>query len=222
MASTWAQEDHRLQQDFHAFSGGAHLGIVIACVGDHFIHDDVGVVGIVMIENQFLRAAFHHDIYSFAPVGMSPASAASGILLRQILGIVDQNVGAFRKLAYSLVESGIARLIIGGIHHYTLFSLNAKSQASLGMIEPCRLDTDAVLHVETAVLDIAEIAPSPHLVEIYREIWRGHLVRHYLLKASRPARGMKEELALGALIERAEKGHPLDVVPVKMRDKDVS
>ena len=40
-----------LQPDLHAFGGGADFGIVVLGVGDHFVDDGVGMVGIVMVED---------------------------------------------------------------------------------------------------------------------------------------------------------------------------
>jgi hypothetical protein len=48
---------------------------------------------------------------------MSPALLAVGVFLRQVLRVIDKNVGAFSKLAHVLVEHGIAGLVIGRVDH---------------------------------------------------------------------------------------------------------
>ena len=85
----------KLQADLHAFGGGADFGVIILRVGDYLVDDDVAVVGIVMVENQFLGAAFHHDVDGLAPVAVSPAAAAGGVFFGKILRVVDEDVGAF-------------------------------------------------------------------------------------------------------------------------------
>ena len=83
-----------LQLDLHPLGGGADFGIVAAGVGDDFVDDGVGVVGVVMVENQFFRAAFHHDIDGLAPVAVAPAAAAG----ERTIPLTDAAVTALGRL----------------------------------------------------------------------------------------------------------------------------
>jgi len=94
--------------DFQTFGCGLNLGIVVAGVGDNFVYNGVGVLGIVVIENQFLGTTFHDYVDGLAPVAVSPAPAAGGVFVGKILGVVDQNVCAFSQLADVLVEERVA------------------------------------------------------------------------------------------------------------------
>ena len=76
---------------------------------------------------------------------MAVPPAAVGVnFLRQVLGIVDEHVGLLGKLADSLVEDRIARLVIGGVNQDGVARLQAESKAPLRMIQPHRLD-DAIV-----------------------------------------------------------------------------
>ena len=66
----------------------------------HFVDDDVAVVGIVMVEDEFLDAALLGDIDGLAPVAVSPAAAASFVFVGKILRVVDEHVGAFGQIAH--------------------------------------------------------------------------------------------------------------------------
>src|SRR5262249_24645005 len=58
--------------DLHSLCGGPDLRIVLASLGHNGIDALIGVVGIVVEEDEFLCAAFHHHIHGFTPVAMSP------------------------------------------------------------------------------------------------------------------------------------------------------
>jgi hypothetical protein len=45
------QYPNSLQRDFHAFGGGADLGVAVERVLYHFVDHDVGMIGIVVVEN---------------------------------------------------------------------------------------------------------------------------------------------------------------------------
>src|SRR5580700_7679136 len=89
------------------------------------------------------------------------------------------------------------------------------------MVKPRSLDLDAVLHRHASVFDTVEAALGAHLIEIDGKIGRRHLFGHDLLQAAGAVGRVKEELTLGAFVERAEERHALNVVPVKVGDEDV-
>src|SRR5579864_1092571 len=161
-----------LQTYHHAFGGGADSRVVIARVGDDFVDNRVGMVGVMMVKNELFRAAFHGYVDGLAPVAVSPAAAAGGVVFGKILRVVDQYVGAFRQLANAFVEFRISRLVVGGVHKYAIFRLNAESKAALRMVQPLSLDSDSVFHVEAAVLYVVEVAAGAHLIQVDREVRR--------------------------------------------------
>ena len=75
------------------------------------------MIRIVVEENQFLRAAFHYDVDSFAPVAVSPALFARGIFFRKILRVVNEHVSAFSQLADVFIKDRIAGLVVRGVNN---------------------------------------------------------------------------------------------------------
>src|SRR5208337_1905944 len=196
-------------------------GIVVAGLVNDLVDDGVGVVGIVVEEDEFLRAALHYHVDGFAPVTVSPAAAVGFVFLGKILCIVDEHVRAFSQFADSFVEVGIAGLVVGGVDEDSVFGFEAEAHASLRMVEPRGLHLDAVFKRDASTLDVAKIAARFHLADIHREIGRGHLIGQDLFEAAHPAGALEEEAALRICIQRAEEWHALNMVPMKVRNEDV-
>src|SRR5258708_24357170 len=85
----------QLQLNLHPFSRRSYLGIVIARILHDFVDHGVHVLGVMMVEDQFFRAAFHDHVDRFAPVAMSPATALGCVIFGKILRVVDEDVRAF-------------------------------------------------------------------------------------------------------------------------------
>jgi hypothetical protein len=209
-----------LELDFEAFVSGAHAGEILRCVFHDGIDAGVGMVGIVMEEDELLGAAFHGDADGFAPMAVSPAAAGRFILFGKILRIVDKYVGAFSELAHVLVKQVVARFVIGGIDQHSFRSLDTESEAALRMMEPFRLQ-GAVIELHLAFFDAEELAFRGHLAHVHREVGIGHLAFDRVLQAAIAAGGMEVERVPVVLVERAEERDTLDVVPMEMRDEDV-
>ncbi len=213
--------EQQLQLDLHPFSGGAYFGIVVSGFVDDLVDDGVGVIGIVMEEHEFFGAALHDYINGFAPVAVSPAAAMRFVFFGKILRIVDEDVRAFCQFADGFIEGGVAGLVVGSVDQDSIFGFEAETHASLGMVEPSGLQLDAVFKRDASALDIVKIAPRFHLADIHREVRRGHLIGEHLFEAAHPAGALEEEAALRIHIQRAEEGHALNMVPMKVRDEDV-
>src|SRR5580700_11135119 len=61
-----------------------------------------------------------------------------------------------------------------------------------------------------------------HLIDFHREVRRRHLITQDLFQAARAARALEEEPVLRVGIQRTEERHALNMVPMKVRNKDVS
>ncbi len=157
----------------------------------------------------------------FAPVAVSPAAAAGFVFFGKILRVVDQDVGAFGELAHGLVEVRVAGFVVGGVDQNAFFGFEAESHASLRMIQPRGFDPGAIGHGQASIVDVVEVELRLDLVEVDGEIRRGHLFGHYLLETTRATGRVEYELAAGVFIQRPEKRHALNVVPVEMRNKNV-
>jgi len=178
------------------------------------------MVGIVVEENQFLGAAFHDDVDGFAPVAVSPALLARGIFFRQVLCVIDQQVGALGQLADAFIEHRIAGLVVRGVDQGLALCFHAEAQAALRMIEPHGLH-GAIVERGAAFVDIDELPVRRHLTHVHGEIGIGHLLFQSLLQPARAAGGVKDERIIAVVIERREKRDALDVVPVKVGEKNV-
>ena len=125
-------------------------------------------------------------------MAVSPAAAAGSVLFGKILGVVDEDVGAFGQLAHGLVESGVAGFVIGGVDQHSFFSLQTKSHAALGMVQPRGFNAITVGHGQASIVDVVEIELRPHLVKIDGKIRRSHLLGHDLLQAASAAGRVKD------------------------------
>ena len=178
------------------------------------------MVRVVMEKDKFFSAAFHDHVDGFAPVAVSPTLFARGIFFRKILRVVNEQVGTFSQLADALIKHGIARLVVRGVNNDLAFSFHAEAQAALRMVEPHGLDGTA-FKLGAAFVDSTELAMRGHITHVDREIWVGHLLFKSLLQATGAAGRVKNERALAIVIQRREKRDALDVVPVKVREKNV-
>src|SRR5438270_8360126 len=101
------------------------------------------MVGVVVEENKFFSAAFHHHVDGFAPVAVSPALFAGGVFFRKILRVVNQQVSAFSQLADAFIKDGIAGFIVRGVNNDFALGFHAEAETALRMVEPHGLDSTA-------------------------------------------------------------------------------
>src|SRR5581483_2121475 len=180
----------------------------------------VGVVGIVVEEHQFAGAAFHDNIDGLSPVAMAPAALFRVIFLGQILGVVDEDVSAFSQLADAAVEDRVAGLVVGGVHQGARSGLQAEAEAALGMIQPHGLN-GAVVERNFGFAERAELSAGGHLAHVHGKIGIGHLLLEGALQTAVAAGCVKEEPIVRVVVQRPEKGDALNVVPVKVGDKNM-
>src|SRR5216683_192908 len=216
------QDCRQLNSDLHAFGRCSYFRIVIAGVVHDLVDYNVGVVGIVVEEHKLFRAAFHDDIDRLAPVAVAPATFFGSIFFRQVLGVVDQHIRSLGQLADALIEGCVPRFIVSGVNQHAIFGFHPEAHAALRVIEPRGLNLDSVFQVQPATIDVVKLLLRLHLAEIDGEVGGGHLLVHYLLQAADAARAMKKKLAVGTVIQWTKEWNALDVVPVKVRNEDVS
>jgi hypothetical protein len=90
------------------------------------------------------------------------------------------------------------------------------------MIQPLGLHRNSVAEGNFASLKVVEIANRAHLAEVNGKVRRGHLLFHDSLKGAGSTGGMKNEAAVAVVIEWPEERDALDVIPVEMRNENVS
>src|SRR6266478_9205049 len=165
----------RAEGDDHAFAGGEDGVKFLAGVAQNGVHDAVGGIRIVVEEDEGLGANFLGHADTVEPTGMAPTAAGAGELLRRVLSVVDENVGASGELAKALIELGVARLIIGGIDDRAGGRVDAKAQAALRVVEPAGSDFVFADLEGVAAGDFLELALGGHGGHIHGEIGDGHL-----------------------------------------------
>src|ERR1700683_1688046 len=154
-------------------------------------------------------------------MAVSPAAAARLVLFGKILRVVDEHVRAFGQLAYSFIEFNVAGFVVGGVDENSIFGFDAKSHATLRMVQPRRLQLDAIFHRDAAGFDIVEVTMRRHLIEPHGKVRRSHLIGQDLLETASSRGTLKEKTVLRVGIQRTEERHPLNVIPMKVRDEDV-
>ena len=138
--------------------------------------------------------------------------------------VVDENIRAGREFPQTLVEFGVARFIVRGIHHGAGGSLKPETQAALGMVQPAGRDARA-RHLEMiAAADFRKFALGAHGVQVDWKIRIGHLRFKDTLQAARSQVLGPETVKMKAIlfrIQRRKKRNALDVVPVVVRHENV-
>jgi len=88
------------------------------------------------------------------------------------------------------------------------------------MVQPQGID-HAIIKRDAAFADVVKVAVSRHLGHIHRKIRIGHLIFDGSPEAAAAVAGVEEEKAIGILIQWSEEWYALNVIPVKMRKKDM-
>src|SRR5690348_10283379 len=117
------------------------------------------MVGIVVEEHKLFGAALHGHIDRFAPVAVAPASPASSIFIWKVLGVVNENVGAFCELTDILIEDRMSGLVVSGVNDDTFAGFDPKTETALRVVEPHTLD-DAVVECDPVFLDVVKVTMS--------------------------------------------------------------
>jgi len=88
------------------------------------------------------------------------------------------------------------------------------------MVEPLGVD-GAMVKGDTAFANVGELAVRRHLVHLDGKIGIGHLLFQRGLQAARLVGRVEDEGVIAVAIKRREKRDALNVVPVKVREKNV-
>jgi len=174
-------------------------------------------VRIVVEKHQRGGVTFPRHLHPFFPRRMPPAFFCGGQLFGSELRIIHKNIRARRQFRQALVQLGIARLVIGGIHHGACRSLDAESQAALRVIQPARGNFVFPDAKRVAAVHFLELALGVHCRHVHREIRQRHLRFENLLQAVAAQKFRTETIKVKVIIfgvQRREKWDSLDVVPV--------
>jgi hypothetical protein len=138
---------------------------------------------------------------------------------------MDQQVRAARQLYQSRIDL-LAMLDIRANDEHFPISLDPETIRSAGMVVP--LSGDYGFHIVVAgevfagISNLQELEIGPHVIQLHREIFGLHLDFENLpqiLNCLAPAERQKRDFLPG-IVSRGKEWKALDVVPVKVRERD--
>ena len=177
-----------------------------------------------MGEGQALYASHFRKLHGLIEAAMSP-SAPFLQFLGRVLRVVDQQVRIARQLHQPRIDL-LAMLDIRANDEHFPISLDPETIRSAGMVVPLSGDygfriVDAS-EVFAGISDLQELEIGPHVIQLHREIFSLHLdfenlpqIPNCLVPAERQERNF-----LPGIISRGKERKALDMVPVKVRERD--
>src|SRR5438093_7913759 len=138
---------------------------------------------------------------------------------------MHQQVRAARQLHQPRINL-LAMLDIRANDEHFAVPLNPETIRSAGMVVPLRGDNGFHIvdagEVFAGISDLQELEIGPHVIQLHREIFRLHLDFENLPQIGDclvPAERQERDLLFG-IIRRGKERKALDVVPVKVRERD--
>ena len=189
----------------------------------------VGAHRVMVRQRDPARARSARDQHGIVERAVPPA-ALGRIFLRQVLGIVDDQVGAGHELGVRQIFAlqfgltvrhvGGVRFVIAGVDHAGAVAFDAERQRQRGVVQVARLDRDIVDDEAT----FAQVVIAHGCAEGLgrdREIGIFHLPRERVLERFAEALRRVEVPFMARHEERREEGDALDVIPMGMADQHV-
>src|SRR5712671_7144217 len=177
-----------------------------------------------MEQHQCFRADFAGRLHTVAPARMAPATSRARQLLWCVLGVVDEDIGAFGQFSQCFVELLVSRLVVCSIGYGTGRCFDAESQTPLGMVQPFRRYLVFTDREGIAAGQFLEFASSAHGREVYREVRHSHLRFKDLFQAVATQKSGAEAVKVELIIfdiQGRKKWNSLNVVPVIMGHENV-
>jgi hypothetical protein len=213
-----------LDRDFHSFAGKHRVGEPFLTQFFDALKKLVVMVRVVMRESQALYAGHFRKLHGLIEAAVSPSTPFLQFLGR-VLRVMDQQVRAARQFHQLRIDL-LAMLDIDANDEHFPISLDPETVRSAGMVMP--LSRDYGFHIVDAgemfggISDLQEFEVGPHVIQLHREIFRLHLdfenlpqIADCLVTAERQQRDF-----LFGIISRGKERKALDVVPVKVRERD--
>src|SRR4030095_7178531 len=177
-----------------------------------------------MREGQALYAGHFRKLHGLIEAAVSPPAPFLQFL-GGVLRVMDQEVRAARQFHQPRIDL-LAMLDIRGNDEHFAVSLNPETIRSAGMVVSLRGNNGWYIaeggEVPAGISNLQELEIGSHAIQLHREIFRLHLdfenlpqICHCLVPAERQKRDF-----LPGIISRGEERKALDVVPVKVRERD--
>jgi hypothetical protein len=184
----------------------------------------VVVVRVVMREGQALHAGHFRKLHGLIEAAVSPPAPFLQFL-GSVLRVMNQQVRAARQLHQPRIDL-LAMLDICANDEHFAVPLDPEAIRSARMVVP--LSGDYGFHIVDAgemfagISDLQELEIGPHVIQLHREIFGLHLdlenlpqIADCLIPAERQQRDF-----LPVIISWSKEREALDVVPVKVRERD--
>jgi hypothetical protein len=211
-------------RDFHSFAGQLGIGEPFSTQFFDAVKKLVVVLGVVMGEGQAFYVGHFGKLHGLIEAAMSP-SAPFLQFFGRVLRVMDQQVRVARQVHQPRIDL-FAMLDIRANDEHSPISLDPETIRSAGMVVP--LSGDYGFHIVDAsevlagIGDLQELEIGAHVIQLYREIFSLHLdfknlaqIPNCLIPAERQERNL-----LPGIISRGKERKALDVVPVKVRERD--
>jgi len=184
----------------------------------------VVVFGVVMREGQTLHAGHFRKLYRLIEAAVTPSAPFLQFLCR-VLRVMDEQVCTVRQLHQPLIDL-LAMLDVRTNYEHFPVSLDSETIRSTGMVVPLSgnngCHTVGGSEVTAGISDLQELEIGTHVIQLHREVFGLHLnfenlpqICHCLV----PAEGQERDFLRG-IISRGKEWKALDVVPVKVRQRD--
>ena len=211
-------------REFHPFAGQHRVGEPFLTQLFDAQKKLVVVLGIVMREGQALYASHFSNLHGLIKAAVAPTAPFLKFLGR-VLRVMDQQVSAARQLHQSLINL-LAMLNVGANDQHSAMSFDPKAMRATGVI--VFLGGDQGFHIVDAaevfagVGDLQKLEIGSHLFQLHWEVFRLHLDLEDLPQMTNgliPAKREERDFLTG-IIGRGKERKALDVVPVKVRERD--
>jgi hypothetical protein len=177
-----------------------------------------------MGKGQALHAGHFPKLHGLIEAAMPP-SAPFLQFLGGVLRVMDQQVCVARQLHQPGIDL-LAMLDIRANDEHFPFPLDPETIRSAGMVVPLsgdyRVDIVDGGEVFAGISDLQELETGPHVIQLHWKIFSLHLDFKNLPQISNrlvPAERQERDF-LSGIISRGKERKPLDVVPVKVRERD--
>ena len=177
-----------------------------------------------MRQGQALYPGHFRKLHGLIEAAVSPSAPFLQFLCR-VLRVMDQQVRAARQLHQPRIDL-LAMLDVYANDEHLSISLDPETIRSAGMVMPLSGDDGVYIvdagEVFAGISDLQELEIGSHVIQLHREIFRLHLDFENLPQIGDclVAAECQECDFLFGIISRGKERKALDVVPVKVRERD--
>src|SRR5215831_10398359 len=151
------------------------------------------------------------------PCAVAPSFMAA-IFVGCKLSVVNQDIGVLGIVSQNSIQCFMAMFQIRCVDNHIIGGLNAIPDGALGMIQWKRINLD-LPEPDGFGGEFHKPATRSDMFEAHGKVWLRHLPAELLLDGAQVARRVERHL-IGRIVERREERNTLNVVPMKVGQKD--